>query len=178
MPIRTTAVEDAAIDASLLGHGLSLCIPAYNEAGAVGETIERCLACEPALREAGISRFELIVVDDGSGDGTAEQIGKFPVRLIRHTVNRGYGAALKTGFSAAKHDLVGFLDADATYPPEYFPDLCRALIGQQADMVVGSRMSGARSEMPWTRRLGNMMFARLLTAIGRSTVKDTASGMR
>jgi glycosyl transferase family 2 len=159
-------------------YGLSLCIPAYNESHAVGETIERCLACEPALREAGIRRFELIVVDDGSSDDTVEQIKKFPVRLIQHVVNRGYGAALKSGFAAARFNLVGFLDADATYPPEYFPDLCRALIHEQADMVVGSRMSGAKSEMPLTRRIGNILFARLLTAIGRTTVKDTASGMR
>jgi Glycosyl transferase family 2 len=171
-------VRRVSHDAFLQGHGLSLCIPAYNESGAVGETIERCLACEPALREAGVRRFEVIVVDDGSSDDTVEQVKKFPVRLIQHQVNRGYGAALKTGFSAAQHDLVGFLDADATYPPEYFPDLCRALISEQADMVVGSRMSGAKSEMPWTRRLGNVLFAQLLTAIGRSTVKDTASGMR
>lgn len=179
--MRTSVATNTRHDSSDLSfedYGLSLCIPAYNEAGAVGETIERCLACEPALQEAGVRRFELIVVDDGSSDGTVEQVNKFPVRLIQHSVNRGYGAALKTGFSAAKYNLVGFLDADATYPPEYFPDLCRALIQQQADMVVGSRMSGAKSEMPLTRRVGNIVFARLLTAIGRTTVKDTASGMR
>jgi glycosyl transferase family 2 len=175
--VATNARHDSS-DRSFEDYGLSLCIPAYNEAGAVGETIERCLACEPALQEAGVRRFELIVVDDGSSDGTVEQVKKFPVRLIQHPVNRGYGAALKTGFSAASYNLVGFLDADATYPPEYFPDLCRALIQQQADMVVGSRMSGAKSEMPLTRRVGNIVFARLLTAIGRTTVKDTASGMR
>jgi hypothetical protein len=179
--VRTSVATTDRHDSShvpLEDYGLSLCIPAYNESGAVGETIERCLACEPALREAGIRRFELIVVDDGSSDDTVEQVKKFPVRLIQHSVNRGYGAALKTGFSAAKYNLVGFLDADATYPPEYFPDLCRALIQQEADMVVGSRMSGAKSEMPLTRRIGNIVFARLLTAIGRTTVKDTASGMR
>lgn len=175
--VATNARRDSS-DVSLEDYGLSLCIPAYNEAGAVGETIERCLACEPALQEAGVRRFELIVVDDGSSDDTVERVKKFPVRLIQHAVNRGYGAALKTGFSAAKYNLVGFLDADATYPPEYFPDLCRALIQQEADMVVGSRMSGAKSEMPFTRRVGNIVFARLLTAIGRTTVKDTASGMR
>ncbi len=171
-------VRSVSTQVTSASYGLSLCIPAYNEAGAVGETIERCLACEPALREAGIGRFELIVVDDGSSDGTAEQIKRYPVRLIQHSVNRGYGAALKTGFAAAQYELVGFLDADATYPPEYFPDLCRALISGDADMVVGSRMSGAKSEMPLTRRLGNLVFARLLTMIARAKVKDTASGMR
>jgi hypothetical protein len=179
--VRTTVaikVRSISKDAVRESHGLSVCIPVYNESGAVGETIERCLACGPALREAGVDRFEVIAVDDGSSDDTAEQIRKFPVRLIQHTVNRGYGAALKTGFAAAQYDLVGFLDADATYPPEYFPDLCRALIVQEADMVVGSRMSGAATEMPWTRRLGNTIFARLLTTIGRTRVSDTASGMR
>jgi hypothetical protein len=171
-------IEDAAGPPSRETHGLSLCIPAYNEAGAVGETIERCLACQPALTGAGIGQFELIVVDDGSTDDTVATIAQYPVRLIQHRQNRGYGAALKTGFAAASHDLVGFLDADATYPPEYFPDLCQALLARNADMVVGSRMSGARSEMPFTRRVGNVIFARLLTAIGRSTVRDTASGMR
>jgi hypothetical protein len=176
----TVAVKDKRISKDIVPqeHGLSVCIPVFNESGAVGETIERCLACAEALREAGVQRFEVIAVDDGSRDDTAEQIKRFPVRLIQHEVNRGYGAALKTGFAAAQYDLVGFLDADATYPPEYFPDLCRALIAEEADMVVGSRMSGAASQMPWTRRLGNTLFAHLLTAIGRTKVSDTASGMR
>jgi hypothetical protein len=151
-----------------------------NEAGAIAETLTRCLACESQLRQAGISAFEVIVVDDGSRDETAERVRQFPhpVRLIQHPVNRGYGAALKTGFSAAKYDLVGFLDADATYPPEYFPALCRAVIEQNADLVVGSRMAGAESHMPLTRRVGNLLFANLLTLIGRTSVSDTASGMR
>lgn len=159
-------------------EGLSLCIPVYNESKGIAETISRCLACEPALLEAGVGAFEVIVVDDGSQDDTAERVREFPVRLIQHPVNRGYGAALKTGFSAAQYDLVGFLDADATYPPEHFPALCRPVLEGRADLVVGSRMNGAESRMPWTRRLGNHLFAHLLTIIGRTDVSDTASGMR
>lgn len=159
-------------------NGLSLCIPVYNESDGIAETLQRCLACEAALRDAGITAFEVIVVDDGSKDDTADLVRKFPVRLIEHGTNRGYGAALKTGFASARYDLVGFLDADATYPPEYFPALCRAAVESNAELVIGSRMAGAETEMPLVRRLGNLLFARLVTLIGRANVTDSASGMR
>ena len=104
--------------------------------------------------------------------------GKNPrLRVIRHTKNRGYGGALKTGFSQAQGDLVGFLDADGTYPPEYFPQLCQKAM-EGADLVVGSRMAGAESQMPATRRVGNLFFANLLSILGRQRVTDSASGMR
>lgn len=158
--------------------GLSICIPVYDEQDAVAETLERCLALGDELRRNGVDRFEVIAVDDGSHDASAEVIARYPdVRLIRHVKNRGYGAALKTGFAAARYDLIGFLDADATYPPEQFPRLCAA-VHQGADLVVGSRMAGADSQMPPVRRLGNTIFAHLLTLMGRTSVTDTASGMR
>jgi hypothetical protein len=72
---------------------------------------------------------------------------------------------------------VGFLDADGTYPPEYFPKLCQKAM-EGADLVVGSRMAGAESQMPPTRRVGNLFFANLLTLLGRQKVTDSASGMR
>jgi glycosyltransferase involved in cell wall biosynthesis len=160
--------------------GLSICIPVYNEEAAIRETLARCLALGGDLRDTGIHDFEVIAVDDGSKDRSAEIIAtEFPaVRLIRHERNAGYGAALKTGFAAARHRLVGFLDADATYPPEQFPALCRAVLHNDADLAIGSRMSGADTEMPAVRRLGNTFFAGLLTLIGRTPVTDSASGMR
>lgn len=159
--------------------GLSICIPVYNEEVAVGETLERCLALGEELRRCGVEPFEVIAVDDGSHDGTAAAIGRYPqVRLIRHEANRGYGAALKTGFAAARHELIGFVDADATYPPEQFPRLCATVLKDGADLVIGSRMAGADTEMPRVRRIGNTFFAGLLTLIGRTTVTDSASGMR
>jgi glycosyltransferase involved in cell wall biosynthesis len=162
-----------------LRTGLSICIPVYNEQDAISETLKRCLALKPALEAVGVKDLEVIAVDDGSKDRSAEAIAAFPqVRYIRHQVNRGYGAALKTGFAAASYDLVGFLDGDATYPPEQFPNLVREIMEDRADLVIGSRLAGAETEMPLIRRIGNLFFARLLTIIGRAAVTDSASGMR
>ena len=156
---------------------LSVVIPAYNEEDSITAIVERVLAVRPALAGVGVD-LELVVVDDGSADHTAEIVAACPgVRLVRHRTNRGYGAALKTGFNAARGDLLGFLDADGTYPPESFPDLCReALAG--ADLVVGSRRSGAESEMPVVRRVGNLLWSNLVTLLGNHRVVDPASGMR
>lgn len=157
---------------------LSVVIPAYNEEDGIADIIERVLAVQPALAEAGVGELELIVVDDGSADRTAEIVANCAgTRLVRHLVNKGYGAALKTGFNAARGDLLAFLDADGTYPPECFPDLCReALAG--ADLVVGSRRSGAKSEMPLVRQVGNFVWSNLVTLLGNHRVMDPASGMR
>lgn len=157
---------------------LSVVIPAYNEENGIAEIATRVLAVAPALKKVGVNRLELLVVDDGSRDRTAEvAAGIKGVSLIRHPKNKGYGAALKTGFSKASGELIGFLDADGTYPPEYFPQLCQAAL-KGIDLVIGSRMAGADSKMPLTRRVGNFFFATLLTLVGRQKVTDSASGMR
>jgi glycosyltransferase involved in cell wall biosynthesis len=160
---------------------LSVVIPAYNEENGIAEIMNRTLAVREALRAAGVEEFELLVVNDGSRDRTreiAEQIaaGTTDVRVITQ-VNRGYGGALKTGFSQATGDLLGFLDADSTYPPEYFPQLCTAAM-KGADLVIGSRMAGEESKMPLVRRIGNWLFATLLSILGWQRVTDSASGMR
>ena len=157
---------------------LSVVIPAYNEENGIAEIACRVLSVAPALKNAGIDQLELLIVDDGSKDRTAEVASKIEgVNLISHPRNKGYGAALKTGFSRARGELIGFLDADGTYPPEYFPHLCRAALNG-GDLIIGSRMAGAESKMPLTRRVGNFFFATLLTVLSRQKVTDSASGMR
>ncbi len=161
---------------------LSIVIPAYNEERGIAEIMQRVLAVKPALKEHGIEQMELLVVNDGSRDNTfqaaSQAAGQDPsVRVISHPKNRGYGAALKTGFAQAKGELIGFLDADGTYPPEYFPQLCDAVMAG-SELVIGSRMMGADSKMPVTRRIGNIFFAGLLSVVGGMRVTDSASGMR
>ncbi len=161
---------------------LSVVIPAYNEEKGIAEIVNRVMAVRDGLKNVGIGEMELLVVDDGSRDQTAQITGEIAnnipgVRLIRHPKNKGYGAALKTGFSQAHGELIGFLDADGTYPPEYFPELCKLALNG-SDLVVGSRMAGAESKMPVTRRVGNVFFANLLSLLGRERVSDSASGMR
>ena len=157
---------------------LSVVIPAYNEEQGIKEISERVLKIVDGLKQVGVDALELIVVDDGSSDKTAQiAAGIKGVRLIEHEQNRGYGAALKTGFRHSKGELISFLDADGTYPPEYFPQLCDAALNG-AGLVIGSRMQGTDSQMPFTRRVGNSFFANLLTLIGSQKVTDSASGMR
>jgi glycosyltransferase involved in cell wall biosynthesis len=157
---------------------LSIVIPAYNEEKGIAEIAARVLSVAPALKKVGVDQLELLVVDDGSRDRTAEVAEGIPgVCLIRHPQNKGYGAALKTGFGKASGELIGFLDADGTYPPEYFPQLCQAAL-KGSDLVIGSRMAGEESKMPFTRRVGNFFFANLLTLLSHQKVTDSASGMR
>ncbi|WP_448336935.1 glycosyltransferase family 2 protein [Chloroflexus aurantiacus] len=157
---------------------LSVVIPAYNEEDGIAAIVERVLAIRPALKEVGVDDLECIVVDDGSKDRTAAIVQGFgdQVRLIRQQ-NRGYGGALKTGFSQARGELIGFLDADSTYPPEYFPAMCKEVLAG-ADIVIGSRMAGAHSEMPLVRRIGNTIFATMLSLVAGVRISDSASGQR
>jgi len=159
---------------------LSVVIPAYNEEEAIAAIIESCLAARDAIvGQTPVAQVEVIVVSDGSSDDT-EQIARGyepQIRVIAYPDNRGYGAALKTGFAAARGELVSFLDADGTCDPLYFVPLVNKLMEEDADIAIGSRM-GPDSEMPAVRRLGNRIFRGIINWLGRAQITDAASGMR
>lgn len=160
-------------------HVLSVVIPALDEEDGIADIIERVLSVKEPLAAVGVSDLELIVVDDGSTDRTPEIIRTYPeVVLIQHPINRGYGAAIKTGFRDAKGTLLAFLDADGTYPPEYFPQLCEPIVKGEADLVTGTRMVRDDSGMPITRYIGNTIFATLVSVISGRKVTDSATGQR
>jgi glycosyltransferase involved in cell wall biosynthesis len=120
------------------GFLLSVVIPVYNEAGTVGEVIRR-------VRHCGVP-CELIVVDDGSTDGTRELLEQYrdqeDFKLVLHAQNQGKGAALKTGFAQARGDVVIVQDADLEYDPAEISRLIQPIVEGQADVVFGSRFIG------------------------------------
>jgi glycosyltransferase involved in cell wall biosynthesis len=160
-------------------HKLSIVIPAYNEEEAIAAIIERSLAGRNIIIETSpVSSVEIIVVNDGSQDQTAQIASQYKdIKLITYAKNRGYGAAIKTGFENATGDILGFLDADGTCDPEFFAQLCKILIEENADIAIGSRMN-PMSQMPKVRKLGNWLFAKMLSFFGNTKITDSASGMR
>jgi glycosyltransferase involved in cell wall biosynthesis len=121
---------------------ISIVIPCYNEA----ETIE---ALVDAVLASPVPDKEIIVVDDASTDGTdkalSKAIGSCVAKVIRHEINRGKGAALRTGFAAATGDIVLVQDADLEYDPRDYPRLLQPILENRADVVYGSRFSGGES---------------------------------
>jgi len=103
---------------------VSIVIPAFNEEECIENTIQDTAEC----MKSSDFEFDVLVVDDGSTDRTPEILEGITIsslRVIRHETNRGYGAALKTGISNSSSEYVCIIDADGTYPPEYFPQLCQ-----------------------------------------------------
>ena len=118
---------------------LSIVIPCFNEATTIRQIVDR-------VRASPISEKEIIIVDDCSRDGTRDvlrtEIAPLVDRIIYHEVNRGKGAALRTGFAVATGDIVVVQDADLEYDPKEYPKLIKPIVDGQAGVVFGSRFAG------------------------------------
>jgi len=150
---------------------ISVVLPAYNEEAAVGAQVE---AIRGVLSTHGMIN-EIIVVDDGSEDQTAEKALRAGARVVRHPENRGYGAAIKTGIVAAKYEVIVIIDADGTYPADQIPGLVTKL--ETADMVVGAR-TGNQVHVPYVRRPAKWLLGWLATRISGKPIPDLNSGLR
>lgn len=144
---------------------VSIVIPAFDEELGIGPVVERVRALRPWA--------EVLVVDDGSRDRTAEVAAAAGARVVRHPYNKGNGAAVKTGIRAARGELVLLMDADGQHDPD---DVLRVLEPLELhDLVVGARSS---KDQTATRALGNWVFTRLASWLTGRPIPDLTSGFR
>ncbi len=149
---------------------LTIIIPAYNEEESIKDTIRSIKKYNP--------KCGIIVVDDNSKDKTKDIAKNENVKVISHKSNQGYGAALKTGMLEAKSKYVGFLDADMTYNPKYFPKMLDYMKNDKLDIIWGSRFGGNKNKMSLIRKIGNRFFVLFFFLITGKNVGDCASGQR
>lgn len=149
-------------------------MPAFNEEFSVGAVIDEIRAFDPG--------FEIVVIDDGSGDRTSEIARSRGVHVVTLPFNLGIGAAVQTGFRFARanaFDLAVQIDADGQHDPSELPAVLAPLLAAEADFVVGSRFTDVRGfRSSFTRRLGIRLFALIVSAIARQRLTDTTSGFR
>ena len=151
---------------------LSVVIPVYNEAATIESLLDR-------VRSVPVDK-ELVVVDDCSTDGTRDRLaalqqrGDPDLRIVFHEVNRGKGAALRTGFGAATGDVVIIQDADLEYDPFEYPKLMQPIVDGRADVVYGSRFAGGESHrvLYFWHSLGNKFLTLLSNAFTNLNLTD------
>ncbi len=156
--------------------GTSIVVPAFNEEEGIEGVVRRLAGLTFDQGE-----LEILVVDDGSTDGTREVLerlsGEFAsLKVIEKPRNEGYGAALLTGFSAAKHSVVVITDADGTYPEDRIGELVE-IVKEGADMAIGSR-TGADVHIPLIRRPAKAFLRKLASFLAEFPIPDLNSGLR
>jgi glycosyltransferase involved in cell wall biosynthesis len=156
-------------------HSISVFFPAYNDVGSIGELIKKVASKLPELTDD----FEIVVVNDGSADGTGELLNRLALeytflKVIHHGVNRGYGAALITGFANCSRDLIFYTDGDGQYDVGELPLLLNAF-GSGIDAVNGYKIS--RSD-PRHRIIVGSIYQRLMRLLFRLHVKDVDCDFR
>ncbi|HEY1236735.1 MAG TPA: glycosyltransferase family 2 protein [Solirubrobacterales bacterium] len=152
MPLTADRRSEEAQAASADRVRTTVVLPAYNEGAALPHVLDE-------LGEYLDGSYEVLVVDDGSTDDTADVAGRYPVRLVQHATNRGKGVAIRTGIAQAQGENVVIMDADATYPVPAIKEMVELLADH--DLVRGVRESEPES-MPVVNRVGNWLFNKLL----------------
>ena len=155
--------------------GVTVIVPCYNEQDMIAVTVRRLTDLMRDTRRP----YEIIVVDDGSTDGTPLELSSCSyephLTVLRHNINRGYGYSIKRAVAQAQYETLVLTDADGTYPIERIPELLTMMDG--ADMVVGAR-TGENVRIPIARRPAKWVLRRLAEYLTRTEIPDLNSGLR
>lgn len=146
-------------------------IPVFNEADTLGEVIDRTR----------VHVDEIIVVDDGSSDGSVEIAKERGVVVLENIVNRGLGVSVQRGFSKAVEigaDIIVQFDSDGQYDPGEIPLLLEPIQSKKADFVLGTRMEKLQYNMPLLKKYGNIAFTKLIRLLSGADVRDAQTGFR
>jgi glycosyltransferase involved in cell wall biosynthesis len=149
---------------------LSIVMPVFNERNTIKEILRRVRQVD-----LGDMEREIVIVDDGSSDGTRDILAMEEdsgTRVIYHKENRGKGAAVRTGFAAASGDLILVQDADLEYDPEDYPKLIEPVLKGMAQVVYGSRFTGPRKNMLFWHFVGNRFLALMTNILYNTTLSD------
>lgn len=150
---------------------ISILIPAYNEEASLPATLESL------IRDEYLQNAEIVVIDDGSSDRTAEVAGQFArVRVLRHPFNRGYGSAIRTGLRASKGEYICWFDADGQHQAEDLVNLCKKLIENDLEYCIGVR--NAQSYQDPSRQPGKWLLRLSVNFAVGQNVPDFNSGLR
>lgn len=152
---------------------VSIVIPAYNESGAVGDTVRAVRQCLDASGHV----YEVIVVNDGSSDGTGKEAEEAGATVIHHPKNIGYGNAILSGVRRAKYSLIALTDADGSYPLEEIPSMVTEVTDRGLDMLVAARQ-GKHFHGPLPKRLARVAFKFLAEFVVGQRIPDINSGLR
>ena len=150
-------------------RSLSVVVPVFNERNTVVEILRRMRQVELPVD------LEIVVVDDGSDDGTEKVLGALEdstVRVVRHSHNQGKGAAVRTGLEHARGDLLLIQDADLEYDPDDWPLLLTPMLKGRAQVVYGSRFTGARSNLLFWHWVGNRFLSLVTNVLYNTTLSD------
>lgn len=153
---------------------VSVIIPAYNEAGAIANTVKEV---QDVCKQHKISPVEILVVNDGSSDTTAQEAKEAGATVIEHPHNMGYGRSIKTGILHASHDTIIITDGDKTYPFDKVPELLEAYHKQKFDMVVGAR-TGAHYKGSWIKYPLRKILRFIVEFSAARKIPDINSGLR
>ena len=156
--------------------GLSDIIPVYNEEEGLRQTLQQIQSLLNSSR-----KIEIIIIDDGSSDtktiAILNEVNIAGIKVVKHSINKGYGASLKTGLAKAQYDYIAITDADGTYPNERIPEFEKIARENNLDMVIGAR-KGENVYIPWMRRFPKWCLSRLADYIARCHIPDMNSGLR